>query len=62
MSDTKQANELNERYEHPDGSIIELIVDVAEAKKYNPLAIKMGNFDYCEELNGEIIKIERLNK
>lgn len=61
MSDTKASHELNEKYEHADGSLIEFIIDTDEARKYYPKAILTGNFNNTDEYKGEIVKIERLN-
>ena len=61
-SDTKKSEELNDKEEHPDGSMIEFIIDIKEAKKHYSLAIKMGDFNYVDEYKGSIKKIERLKK
>ena len=43
-----------------DGSMIEMIIDVSKAKKYYPMGIKMGDFNYEEGFQGNIIKIVKV--
>lgn len=43
-----------------DGSMIEMIIDTDKARKSYPLAIKMGNFDYTKDFQGNIVKIKKI--
>lgn len=60
--DTKKQEELNEKYEHWDGSLIEFIIDTNEAKKHYKDCIINGSFNFTDEYKGKIIKIERENR
>lgn len=43
-----------------DGSMVEIIIDTSKAKEAYELAILMGDFNYVEEFQGNIIKIEKV--
>lgn len=43
-----------------DGSMIEMVIDVDKAKNHYSLAIQMGDFNYAEEFQGNIVKIEKI--
>ena len=43
-----------------DGSMIEFVIDVELARNAYPDAIVMGSFDYTNEYDGNIIKIEKV--
>lgn len=60
MTDTKKSHELNERLEHPDGSLIEFVIDIRTAQYCYPTAIAMGDFNYSKAYSGGVVKIERL--
>ena len=60
MTDTKKSSELNEFKEHPDGSLIEFVIDIKTAQYSYPTAIAMGDFNYSKAYSGNIVKIERL--
>lgn len=57
--DTKKQEELNEKQEHHDGSLIEFIIDIDEAKNHYKECIINGSFNYADEFKGKILKIEK---
>ena len=42
-----------------DGSLVEFVIDVNLTKQHYPMAITMGNFNYIEQFNGKVVKVER---
>lgn len=42
-----------------DGSLIEFVIDIDLAKQSYPKAITVGDFDYIDKFNGEVVRIER---
>ena len=42
-----------------DGSVVEFVIDIDLAKQSYPKAIRMGNFDYADQFNGTVVRIER---
>lgn len=42
-----------------DGSVIEFVIDIDLAKQNYSKAIIMGNFDYIDKFNGNVVRIER---
>lgn len=55
MTDTKQTHQLDENYAHPDGSVIEFVVDV---KTLDEQAKREGSLNCIYK--GSIVKIERM--
>lgn len=45
-----------------DGSMMEFVIATNKTKDSYPLAMKMGDFDYVSNFNGNIIKIEKVVK
>lgn len=61
-TEQKKESELINSQQHPDGSIIEFVIDVKSASNIYPLEsgyVLGGNFNRLEHFNGNIIKIEK---
>lgn len=43
-----------------NGDIIEFVIDTKKAKKSYPMAIRMGNFNYSDQFNGKVVKMEKV--
>lgn len=61
-ADEKQESQLVNNCYHPDGSIIEILVDTNKIDKHYHEAKIMGDFDYSDLFNGEIVDIEKVIK
>lgn len=59
-SDEKADKDVINKCYHPDGSIVELIIDVNAAKRNYKEAILMGDFNYSDFFNGEITNIKKI--
>lgn len=51
---------INQANHVSDGSMVEFVIDTGKAKTAYPDAIKMGNLDYADQFNGNIIKMEKV--
>lgn len=45
-----------------DGSMMEFVIDTQKAKNTYNMAITMGDFDYSDAFNGNVVKIEKVIK
>ena len=61
-ADEKQEDQLVNNCYHPDGSIVEVICDISRIGKNFNEAKVMGDFNYSDLFNGEIINIEKIIK
>lgn len=59
MTDTKKSDELENLCTHPDGSMIEIIIDIEKASEYYSIGVEMGDFNYEDDFNGNVVKVER---
>lgn len=60
MVELKDDNDTIDKCHHKsDGSLVEFVIDVNLTKQHYPMAITMGNFDYIEQFNGNVVKVER---
>ena len=58
--DEKSDNHTVDSCHHAnDGSVVEFVINIRMVQQSYPLAIEMGNFDYIDKFNGNVIKIER---
>lgn len=58
--DEKDDNDTVDNCHHvTDGSVVEFVIDVGLARETYYKAILMGDFNYTEQFNGNVIKIER---
>ncbi len=59
LCDQKADKDVSNGLYHSDMSFIEVVIDTAKAKQSYPTAIKMGDFNYSNILNGKVTSITK---